>query len=168
MNAGWVLLQAGVGLAVYAVACNRLSAVVQPLRLRMADMGEALLSDQRLPASARAAVEQALDGAFNPDGAWKIVAALPAAAAMVLIETITGKRRPETRIAPDLRTPYRRFQVWALLLRLCNSPLALALAVTQFVVFMLLFIPAARLLSLLSRFDPPSHLHGGNGNRRVA
>jgi hypothetical protein len=161
MNAVGLLLQAGIGVAVYALACNRLSALAQPLRLHWAEMGEALLADPRLPQASRARAASALNDAFNPRSAWLLVAMLPAAAAMVAAETLTGRRTPEEPMPADLRLTYCRFNVWSIFLRLCNSPLALVLAALQFAVFLLLFGPGARLLARLVRFEPPNRFHGG-------
>jgi hypothetical protein len=159
-----ILLYSAIGVAGYAVACNRLSAAVQPLRLRMAELGETLLQASDIPEEVRRKVDVLMDSVYDTSAAWIRVVILPALAVWFLWGAITGRWPEEPDIPPRLRDDFREFVGLAGPLPLFNSPLALALFLMQLAVLVMLFVPASYLLRGLAMAHPGPPLWHGKGH----
>lgn len=139
------LLAAAVTVTFYALLCNRVTRLVHSLRMQMAEMGEELLNTERLPGHIETHIEASLDNAYCTFCAWVAVFALPFAAIAVVVDRVKKRPDPFADVPHDLRAKVDQFAMFSFISTLANSPLAALLFAAQFIVLLVLWIPAGRL-----------------------
>lgn len=140
-----VLLAAALTVTFYAVLCNRVTRLVHSLRMRMAEKGEELLNTERLPDHMVIHIETSMNNAYCTFCAWAVVFALPFAAVAVVLDKVKGRPDPFSDVPADLREGVDQFAMLSFVSTLANSPLAALLFAMEFVVLLVLWIPAGRL-----------------------
>ncbi|MDP6876209.1 MAG: hypothetical protein QF521_22025 [Alphaproteobacteria bacterium] len=145
----------------YWLLCNRLARSIHPFRLEMAEIGESLLADERLPDLARRNVIRELDGAFSPRVAWTMVLLMIPASLIVVWYAIRRQPLPAfVSIPADLRDDWRTFGLIAIASNFASSPLAGIIFAAEFAILILLLVPSGRLIAELQMLG--ASLGGGN------
>ena len=123
-----------VAILAYALLCNRLMHIAQPLHAYMADRGEKLLAEDRLPSFHAKQTRFVLDHAFNGWMPWLIVILAPIAAILYL-----GRWNREPPLDDeDLSDRYNRVQTVAVISVFAHSPMAAVLFVIELIIMILL------------------------------
>ncbi|MDO8422316.1 MAG: hypothetical protein Q7S99_09145 [Parvibaculum sp.] len=140
-----LIIAAGVIASAYIVLCNRLTAYVHPIRMRLADQGRDLLDSGVLAGHDEELVEAALDRAYSTWGAWAHVILMPFAAVVVTFEMLL--RRPDSldQYPKDVRDRISKFGIFSTISVMANSPLAAALLILELAILAIFFVPLGRL-----------------------
>lgn len=170
MNRLEVLLYAGIGVAAYAVLCNRLSAMVQPLRLRWVEEAEELLAGHDISGSMRSEIEAQLKNLLRTRAAWELALVILPTAIFVTAVGLAKSRKAKSNIdAPSGKVgeTYTWLLRTSIALRLANSPAASVVFLSMLAVAILFFIPAARLVRSLMAQSFHNN-HRGDGHHQAA
>jgi hypothetical protein len=147
MTINILLLASGSVVVFYAIIVNRVTALLHPLRIDMAELGAFLLEAEDLPAHYRRGIEHALDSAYATMSAWIYVVALPVAFALAIRDAVTRRSEyPFSDVPTDLQADMRHFCLLSFISTIGNSPLAGGLVLIQLSVYLLLWAPMGQLI----------------------
>ncbi len=122
-NLMWLLMCVVLGFGLYAIVLRQLAKAVQPLRLRLAEEGEALLAEGILSIEEESDVRMFLDNAYNGWMAVYVMLLMPAAMFYLTINSPGTDGRATDRLT------------WLFLVSvLAANPFMGALAAMEFVV----------------------------------
>lgn len=147
MTTDALLAMCGLLILFYFLVVNRITELVHPMRLDMAELGEFLIESKDLPEFHRARIQQSLNAAYSPVHAWLFAILLPVAVLMAIRESIRARNAdPLSDVPNDLRADVRHFCNLSLMSTMANSPLAALFFFSQVAVYMLLWLPVGAIL----------------------
>lgn len=126
----WPLVWIVLGFGFYAIVLRQLAKAVQPLRLRLAEEGEALLAEGVLVAEDESDVRMFLDNAYNGWVAVFLMLLMPAAMFHLLIQSPGTDNKPHEVVS--------KLSGWFAISAFAANPIIGALAVVEF--FVLAFV----------------------------
>lgn len=135
MNWTSIMIYAVILVAAYVFLANRLLAVGSHFRARALDLGSQLLNDSRVPNDLKDSIENWLCDIPKTSFAWRLNLLIIPSIILVLIVRWSGKPLPKTGM-PIVNSPYWKtwddFTTMAIIATFCNSPIAFALGLLQF------------------------------------
>lgn len=145
-----LLLTIGGSALLYLVIKNRLAALIQPLRIELAFVGEGLLKRRGNSAKDNNLIQFILTNAFNPWVAWTFAFAITPAVIKVAIQRITDRSNNDVPENPDFDE--WRFYRLGLASILSTSPIAALLFIVQFAALLMLYLPVGRAAKLIATY----------------
>jgi hypothetical protein len=147
MTVNALLLASGLLVAFYAIVSNRLTALLHPMRMDMAELGVFLLDCEDLPEHQKKRIGRSLDGAYNTWRAWLYAMLMPIAFALALRDTITKREESTFSDVPrDLQADLRHFCLLSFFSTIGNSPLATSIVGLQLILFLFLWAPIGQVV----------------------
>jgi hypothetical protein len=175
MNAYMLLGLSGFTVAVYLVLSNRLTAILWPLRLHIAELGETLLADPRMPVLHRKRIEHELNYTFSLPRAWLCVFIVPVAAVLAFRDKVLDRNvDPIADVPQDLRPNLRYFCALTVVSTIGNSPLVAVLVLIEVTLCLVTWLPLGTLLresiKMLDAFDMRlrDRMYNGHGGSIAA
>lgn len=161
---GYVVLLSAVAIVtVYAILVRRLSSLAHRMRCKLVQAGEDLLSSGRLNQEQRDSVLATLDRAFSSVDAWLIAALIIPATALSVADQFRGIETPVPAGGEGIVKKWLSFQKLGLLVRLMNSPLALAIAMIEAAIVLITFAPMMRVAARLARLTADVEVRSSTG-----
>ena len=148
-----ILLLMGCALAFYYLICNRVTAAMHPIRMRLLSVGNKILDSEDLSDYARRHVEASLDSAYSTAAAWGVAFLMPFAVASTVYDEIVGKRTDAMLggVNPSLQSDAKLFCLLWFVSVVANSPIAAIIVVVELFVSLVLWLPVTKVLMHTAR-----------------